>query len=127
MRAELRDEVIDDLGQQDPGGIPAVAGVRADEPSLAGDLLGPRGGGGPAGQVRERGVLDLGRPDAPRQEMVAVDDDIERAGIDRVDDRQAGRTLVEDRLGVAHVRDTSVSRSMSSTARPWVPTGRNAG
>ena len=39
--------------------------------------------------------------DAPRQQVVAVDDDVEGAGVDRVDDRQAGGALVEDRLGVA--------------------------
>ena len=50
-----------------------------------------------------RGVLDLGRLDAPRQEVVAVDDDVEAAGVDRVDDRQPGRPLVEERLGVALV------------------------
>ena len=48
-----------------------------------------------------RGVLDLGRLDAPRQQVVAVDDDVVGAGVDRVDDRQPGRPDVEERLGVA--------------------------
>ena len=93
------------------------------EPPLARHLVGPRRAGRPGREVAHRGVLDLGRLDAPRQQVVAVDDDVVGAGVDRVDDRQLGRPVVEERLGVALaglVRRAPRGRS-SSSARPMRP------
>ena len=77
VRAELRREMGDDLGQQDPGGIPAVAGVRADQPAIAGDLVGPRRASrtSATGSPCAASWISDG-PDAPRQQVVAVDDDV---------------------------------------------------
>ena len=124
------DEVGDDLGQQDPDGIEALAGLRADQAPVARLLARSRRAvADQAARLRMRGVLDLARLDAPGQEVIAVDDDVEAAGGDRVDERQPGRALVEERLRVAlrGVRAPSDSRSIDSSARPCVPTGRNAG
>ena len=46
-------------------------------------------------------VLQLGRADPPCPEVVAADDHVERPGVEGVHDRQPGRTLVDERLGVA--------------------------
>ena len=80
--AELGGEPVEHVGQQDPRGIPAIAGVARDQPSLAGDLVGPGRGRRPGREVPHRGLLDGGRRHAPREEVVAVDDHVEAAGME---------------------------------------------
>src|SRR6188472_3860636 len=101
MRAELALQVVECLGKDDPGGIHAIAGIRADESPITLGLVGPGSCGGPFAQVRDRGRLQLGRFDAPRQQVIAVDEDVEPTGRHRVDDRDPRRSLVEQRLGMA--------------------------
>ena len=74
-------------GQQDPGRrrarrrCPRRAG--AGRPRF---LVGPLGAGRPGRQVGDRGRVDIGRLDAPGQQVLAVDDDVEPVAGEHVDD-----------------------------------------
>ena len=117
-----------DVGQQDANGVEALPGVGADEPALAEFLVAPGGRRRPRGEVRQGRVLEDRWGDPPRQQMVAVDHDVEAAGGDRVHDRKAGRAFVDDRLRVVLVRFLGEDlRVDESSAKPCVPTGRKAG
>jgi hypothetical protein len=98
---ELVREVGHHVGQQDPDRVETVAGVGADEATVTRDLVRPGRTRGPRGQVAHRGILELDRLDPPRQQVVAIDDDVEATRGDGVDDRQAGRPVVDQGLGVA--------------------------
>ena len=99
-RAELRDDPVADVGQEDPGGIPTVAGIRGDQPALAGHLVSPGRGCRPRGEVAHGSVLDRGDVDTPREQVVGVDDRVETNARDRVHDRQVARSFVDQRLRV---------------------------
>ena len=103
-RAELAREVLPYIGQEDAGGIVALAGVGRQEATIARNLVGPRRAGRPGREVGDRGVLDVLGADAPGKQVVAVHDDVEPVGRHRVDDRDAARALVEERLGVRLAR-----------------------
>src|SRR5207244_835567 len=97
-RAQLARQVRADVGQQDPYRVGALARIGRQQSAIAGDLVGPRGRRRPGGEIFHRRVPNRWYGDAPRQDVIAVDEDVEAAGSHRVDDGQPARTIVDERL-----------------------------
>ena len=129
-RPELADEVRDHVGQQDPDRIEPLAGLRADQAAARPSPRSIHGAvADQAARLRIAASWISRRFDAPRQEVVAVDDDVEAAGVDGVDDaagRPDPRRAAAGRGSAWRARRATPDRSISSS-RPSVPTGRNAG